>query len=149
MAQRCRRYHFQLSRDIHVRRRYSGPFIRRTAFVAAPARHRRTQRADALRSKVYRFEKQNQLEQIFESLYSTYNISENAEITLEANPDDLIGSKIRELSNSRINRLSIGIQSFFEEDLKLMNRAHNASEALNCIKEAKKYFNNISIDLIY
>jgi oxygen-independent coproporphyrinogen-3 oxidase len=51
--------------------------------------------------------------------------------------------------NIGINRLSIGIQSFFEEDLKLMNRAHNASEALECIKEAKKYFENISIDLIY
>ncbi len=91
----------------------------------------------------------DELEQIFETLYSTYNISENAEITLEANPDDLIESKIRELSNSRINRLSIGIQSFFEEDLKLMNRAHNASEAVDCIIEAKKHFQNISIDLIY
>ena len=90
-----------------------------------------------------------ELKQIFETIYTNYTIAENPEITLEANPDDLTNLRIIELSNSRINRLSIGIQSFFEEDLKLMNRAHNASEALNSIKEAKKYFENISIDLIY
>lgn len=90
-----------------------------------------------------------ELQQIFAAIYSSYTIAENPEITLEANPDDLTSVLINELSNSLINRLSIGIQSFFEEDLKLMNRAHNASEALDCIKEAKKYFKNISIDLIY
>lgn len=90
-----------------------------------------------------------ELQQIFESLYANYTISKNPEITLEANPDDLIPSKIKELALSPINRLSIGVQSFFEEDLKLMNRAHNANEALECIEEAKKYFENISIDLIY
>lgn len=96
-----------------------------------------------------------ELQQIFETIYSNFKVSENAEITLEANPDDLTATRINELTNSRlpagagINRLSIGIQSFFEEDLKLMNRAHNASEALECIKEAKQYFENISIDLIY
>jgi oxygen-independent coproporphyrinogen-3 oxidase len=86
---------------------------------------------------------------LISEVYKNYKISENAEITLEANPDDLSNSQIHKFTNSRINRLSIGIQSFFEEDLKLMNRAHNASEALECIKEAKKYFKNISIDLIY
>src|SRR5690606_15879797 len=97
-----------------------------------------------------------ELAQIFDAIYENYKVSENAEITLEANPDDLTPTRINELTNSRlpagqagINRLSIGIQSFFKEDLKLMNRAHNASEALNCIKDAKKYFENISIDLIY
>ena len=90
-----------------------------------------------------------ELQQIFETINSNYKISKNPEITLEANPDDLSREQIHEFTNSRINRLSIGIQSFFEEDLKLMNRAHNASEALECIKEAQKYFKNISIDLIY
>ena len=90
-----------------------------------------------------------ELQQIFKTIYANYTIAENPEITLEANPDDLTHLQITELSNSPINRLSIGIQSFFEEDLKLMNRAHNSSEALDCIKEAKKYFKNISIDLIY
>src|SRR5690554_1440037 len=101
-----------------------------------------------------------ELQQIFTAIQTNYTISENAEITLEANPDDLIdvglsavedlkSTKLAILKKAGINRLSIGIQSFFEEDLKLMNRAHYASEALNCIKEAKKHFQNISIDLIY
>lgn len=90
-----------------------------------------------------------ELQQIFETIYKNYKVSENPEITLEANPDDLTPTLIQELSNSPINRLSIGIQSFFQEDLTLMNRAHNANEALECVKEAKKYFENISIDLIY
>lgn len=90
-----------------------------------------------------------ELQQIFETIYKNYTVSENPEITLEANPDDLSKEQIHKFTNSQINRLSIGIQSFFEEDLKLMNRAHKASEALESIKEAKQYFENISIDLIY
>ncbi|MFV8441126.1 radical SAM family heme chaperone HemW [Flavobacterium sp. LB2P44] len=78
-----------------------------------------------------------------------YSVSENPEITLEANPDDLSSERIIELSKSKINRLSIGIQSFFEEDLQLMNRAHNSAEAKKCLEEATKYFDNISLDLIY
>lgn len=90
-----------------------------------------------------------ELRLLISEIYKNYKISENPEITLEANPDDLSDSQIHKFTNSRINRLSIGIQSFFEEDLKLMNRAHNASEAMECIVEAKQYFENISIDLIY
>ncbi|MDW8849878.1 radical SAM family heme chaperone HemW [Flavobacterium sp. MMLR14_040] len=82
-------------------------------------------------------------------VYKNYNVVENPEITLEANPDDLSSERILELSKSPINRLSIGIQSFYEEDLKMMNRAHNSAEAINCLKEATKYFDNISLDLIY
>lgn len=78
-----------------------------------------------------------------------YNVAENPEITLEANPDDLSSERIIELSKSRINRLSIGIQSFFEADLKMMNRAHNSAEAKKCLEEATQYFDNISLDLIY
>ncbi|MBZ9632078.1 radical SAM family heme chaperone HemW [Salegentibacter sp. LM13S] len=91
----------------------------------------------------------DELHQIFETIYANYKITENPEITLEANPDDLTEEKIKMLAASKINRLSIGIQSFFEDDLKLMNRAHNAEEALKSIKLAKQYFDNISIDLIY
>jgi len=82
-------------------------------------------------------------------VYKNYNVVENPEITLEANPDDLYSERILELSKSPINRLSIGIQSFYEDDLKMMNRAHNSAEAINCLKEAIKYFDNISLDLIY
>ena len=86
---------------------------------------------------------------ILETVYTHFTISETPEITLEANPDDLTDAKILSLASSKINRLSIGIQSFFEEDLKLMNRAHNQKEALDCITKAKQYFKNISIDLMY
>jgi oxygen-independent coproporphyrinogen-3 oxidase len=84
-----------------------------------------------------------------DSVYNNYNVAKNPEITLEANPDDLSKERIIELSKSPINRLSIGIQSFFEEDLTMMNRAHNSAEAKKCLEEATKYFDNISLDLIY
>lgn len=86
---------------------------------------------------------------LIKEVYSNFKVVENPEITLEANPDDLSDERIFEFSNSPINRLSIGIQSFFEEDLQLMNRAHNAEEAKKSLAEATKYFDNISIDLIY
>ncbi|WP_337968239.1 radical SAM family heme chaperone HemW [uncultured Flavobacterium sp.] len=86
---------------------------------------------------------------LIDTVYSNYDVVENPEITLEANPDDLSAERILELSKSPINRLSIGIQSFYEEDLKMMNRAHNSAEAIKCLQEATKYFDNISLDLIY
>jgi oxygen-independent coproporphyrinogen-3 oxidase len=86
---------------------------------------------------------------LIDAVYENYSVSENPEITLEANPDDLSKERIIELSNSPINRLSIGVQSFFEDDLTMMNRAHNSVEARKCLKEATKYFDNISLDLIY
>ena len=90
-----------------------------------------------------------ELKLLINSVYKHYKVSANPEITLEANPDDLSKKRIIELSKSPINRLSIGVQSFFERDLKLMNRAHNANEAKGCLEEATRYFDNISIDLIY
>lgn len=86
---------------------------------------------------------------LIDEVYKNYNVAENPEITIEANPDDLSNERILELSNNQVNRLSIGIQSFFEDDLKLMNRAHNADEAKKCLELAIQYFDNISIDLIY
>jgi oxygen-independent coproporphyrinogen-3 oxidase len=86
---------------------------------------------------------------LISEVYKNYKVVENPEITLEANPDDLSAERILELSKSSINRLSIGIQSFYEDDLKMMNRAHNSAEAKKCLEEATKYFDNISLDLIY
>jgi oxygen-independent coproporphyrinogen III oxidase len=87
---------------------------------------------------------------IFEALSKHFNWSSKAEITLEANPDDLSEEKLGIFYKSGINRLSIGVQSFFDEDLKWMNRAHNANEALSCIKLAQDFgFENLTIDLIY
>lgn len=86
---------------------------------------------------------------LIDTIYRNFTVAANPEITVEANPDDLSESQIIALSENGINRLSIGIQSFFEQDLKLMNRAHNAEEALKCLQIAMQYFDNISIDLIY
>ncbi len=91
----------------------------------------------------------DELESIIEVIYTNYEVIENPEITVEANPDDLSEEKISALAKSKVNRLSIGIQSFFEEDLLLMNRAHNAKEAVDCLSLATSEFENISIDLIY
>lgn len=91
----------------------------------------------------------DELQFLISEVYKNYIVIETPEITLEANPDDLSKDLIVQLSNSPVNRLSIGVQSFFEADLKLMNRAHNAAEAKACLEEATKHFDNISIDLIY
>ena len=90
-----------------------------------------------------------ELNRIMNAVYDTFIVAENPEITLEANPDDLSNEVLKQLAASPINRLSIGVQSFFEDDLKLMNRAHNSEEAVRSIQLAKKYFDNLSIDLIY
>lgn len=90
------------------------------------------------------------LEKIFNTLTENFSISTNAEITIEANPDDLDSKKIAELRQFPINRFSIGIQSFFNQDLVWMNRAHTAIEAESCIKRSQDAgFDNLSIDLIY
>jgi oxygen-independent coproporphyrinogen-3 oxidase len=86
---------------------------------------------------------------LIDTVYQNYKVIENPEITVEANPDDLTETRIIELSQNKINRLSIGVQSFFEDDLKLMNRAHNSAEAKKCLEIATQYFDNFSIDLIY
>lgn len=90
------------------------------------------------------------LEQIFNAIKNNYTIAEDAEITLETNPDDINNETLRDWKSIGINRLSIGIQSFFEEDLEWMNRAHNATQAEKCITLAQENgFYNLTIDLIY
>jgi oxygen-independent coproporphyrinogen III oxidase len=93
---------------------------------------------------------ESELMNVFESIYKYFDVSPSAEITLEANPDDLTKEKIKQLKATPVNRLSIGIQSFYDEDLKLMNRAHTSREALYVVKSAQDSgFENITIDLIY
>lgn len=90
-----------------------------------------------------------ELNSILHALNINFHINRGAEITLEANPDDITEEKLRGWKNAGINRLSIGIQSFFEEDLQWMNRAHSAEQALSTLKLAQTFFSNITIDLIY
>lgn len=82
-------------------------------------------------------------------VHSSFKIAPNAEVTLEANPDDITKKKLQSWKETGINRLSIGVQSFFDEDLQWMNRVHNAQQATDNLQLAKKYFDNITIDLIY
>ncbi len=92
----------------------------------------------------------DELKSLIDEVLKYFSFDPDIEITLEANPDDLSLSFLRELSKSDFNRLSIGTQSFFDEDLKLMNRAHSAVQAESSIKAAQDFgFQNISIDLIY
>lgn len=90
-----------------------------------------------------------EINSLIQTVFDNYIINDSVEITLEANPDDLSREKILELSKTRVNRLSIGVQSFFQKDLTLMNRSHSSNQAIDCIKSASKYFDNISVDLIY
>jgi len=93
---------------------------------------------------------QNELDLLLTTIYSNFEVDGDAEVTLEANPDDLSKAKLEQLSRSGINRLSIGIQSFYEPHLLFLNRAHNALEAESCVKNAQDAgIENISIDLIY
>lgn len=87
---------------------------------------------------------------IFEKIYKLYDVSRDAEITVECNPDDLSDEKLKELKRAEVNRLSIGLQSFNDDELKWMNRAHNAAQSEASVKRAQdKGFENITIDLIY
>jgi oxygen-independent coproporphyrinogen-3 oxidase len=89
------------------------------------------------------------IRRIIEKIFSLYKVSTVAEITFEANPDDITREKLLQWKAIGINRLSIGVQSFFDEDLQWMNRVHNAQLAVSSVQLAVKYFDNISIDLIY
>ena len=91
-----------------------------------------------------------EIQSLIHTIYNNFKIDTDTEITLECNPDDLDKKKLQELKEIGVNRLSIGIQSFDDADLKFMNRSHNAKEALSCIQFAKELgFENITIDLIY
>ena len=93
---------------------------------------------------------EQELQAIIATLKEIYTITPDAEITLEANPDDITIEKAAAWKALGINRLSIGIQSFFEQDLRWMNRAHTATQAVNCIEMVQAAgFENITIDLIY
>jgi oxygen-independent coproporphyrinogen-3 oxidase len=91
-----------------------------------------------------------EIQTTIEQIFGLFEVEAGAEITLESNPDDITKENLLVWKEAGVNRLSIGIQSFFEEDLQWMNRAHSATQALDCIKLAQQQgFNNITIDLIY
>ena len=90
-----------------------------------------------------------EISKIIEKIFENYLVSSKVEITLEANPDDINSLKLEKFSTTRVNRLSIGVQSFIDKELIMMKRAHNSVQAKKSIEVSLKYFDNISIDLIY
>lgn len=91
-----------------------------------------------------------ELKLIIEALHTNYDVASEIEFTLECNPDDLTQNKLKEIQKAGVNRLSIGIQSFNNDELNFFNRAHNANEAEGSIKRSQDIgFENITIDLIY
>ena len=89
------------------------------------------------------------LRSLADKIRSVHTVSGNAEVTLETNPDDINEEKILAWKEAGINRLSIGVQSFFDDDLQWMNRAHNANQAAGSLQLAVRHFDNITMDLIY
>ncbi len=90
------------------------------------------------------------IHQILDALHNHFTWDSNPEITLEANPDDMAADRLHDWKQAGINRLSIGVQSFFTEDLAWMNRAHTSDQAISALEQAKKEgFDNFSLDLIY
>ncbi|MBR5168295.1 MAG: radical SAM family heme chaperone HemW [Salinivirgaceae bacterium] len=91
-----------------------------------------------------------EIQTIIGTIRQLHQVSDTPEITVEANPDDLTPDYISQLAQTDVNRLSIGIQSFDDDYLQLMNRRHNAQQAIDAVKLSQKNgFDNISIDLIY
>lgn len=93
-----------------------------------------------------------ELSALFSTLHQNYSIAPDAEITIEVNPDDFTSHSelsLAQIKSLGINRLSVGVQSFFEEDLRLMNRVHTANQAIAFLEEATNLFENITLDLIY
>jgi len=94
--------------------------------------------------------KPKELDRLFNTIKGIFSVNQEAEITLEANPDDLTPGYLTSLRQIGINRLSIGIQSFFDDDLEMMNRKHKSHQSKSCLEQAHKAgFNNINMDLIY
>ena len=91
-----------------------------------------------------------EIERLFKTIHENYNLGSDIEYTLEANPDDLNYENIREMAHAGINRLSIGVQSFHDDDLHFMNRAHNSNDALRSIQISREAgIDDINVDLIY
>jgi oxygen-independent coproporphyrinogen-3 oxidase len=92
----------------------------------------------------------SEIASLINTITNIHTVSSNAEITLEANPDDLTKAKLQSLKNTPVNRFSIGLQSFFDDDLQWMNRVHRATEAEASVKRAQDTgFENLTVDLIY
>lgn len=93
--------------------------------------------------------KSKDIDGIFHAIEKNYKLSKNLEVTIEANPDDLTKNKLKSISKTRINRISLGIQTLNDDSLKFMRRVHSSKQSLESIENSLLFFENLSIDLIY
>ncbi|MDG1347750.1 MAG: radical SAM family heme chaperone HemW [Crocinitomicaceae bacterium] len=142
--------------DFHFSISYQKYYAEMIAGICAEIEQRKHEDSDEWVNTIYfgggtpSLLKQKELKLIFETLRKNYKINPEAEITLEANPDDISTEILKIWEEAGINRLSVGLQSFRPEDLKWMNRAHNATESKRCIEMVKALgVHSLSIDLIY
>ncbi len=91
----------------------------------------------------------NQIEEIINCLHKYFSISSETEISMEANPEDFLEKKVGDYRSAGVNRLSLGVQSFVDSELKFLTRQHTSDQAEQVIKDASKYFDNINLDIIY
>ncbi len=124
-----------IAEEIKLRQRYTGKEIIQTIYFGGGTPSLLTA---------------NEINHLLDGIYQNFEVADGAEITLEANPDDLIPQNVKEYRQTPVNRFSIGVQSFYEEDLVWMNRAHNSREATSAVKRMQDAgFDNLTLDLIY
>ena len=148
----CHYCNFHFSTSLHRKNEFVEALLRELDMLQFPGEQPIDRQADTIYfgGGTPSLLNQQELDTILEKIHQRFSVSANAELTLEANPDDLKPDKIRELVSMGINRLSIGVQSFFDEDLRWMNRAHHANQARRAIADAQDAgITNLSIDLIY
>ena len=148
-TQKC--YYCDFFKSVNLRNK--GAFLQQ---VLQEIVHRKTEFSDESISTIYfgggtpSVFSVAELQSILDAIFLNYKVENEAEITMEANPDDLSVSYLQALKQSAFNRLSIGIQSFDDAYLKLMNRRHTANEGLAAVRNAQDLgFGNLSLDLIY
>jgi oxygen-independent coproporphyrinogen-3 oxidase len=158
--QACHYCNFHFATSLHYKNEWLTALLKETDLIpySSPSRLISGEKGDVVSEKtetVYfgggtpSLLETDEIRLILTKIQKRFFIVENAEITLEANPDDITEEKLQGWKEAGINRLSIGVQSFFDEDLKWMNRAHTAQQATNNLQLAIQYFDNITIDLIY
>ena len=152
----CHYCNFHFSTSLNLKSDLVAAILREIEIVSSPGDNGSSYLDDEIIETIYfgggtpSLLDKNELENIFFKLRNSFKIDTDAEITFEANPDDITIKKLKEWKDVGINRLSIGVQSFVDEHLLWMNRAHSATQSFSAIESAKlEGFNNISIDLIY
>ncbi len=152
----CHYCNFHFSTSSHLKKDFADALLKEIGLTSSKENGNEPYLGDEIVETIYfgggtpSLLDKEELNNILFQLNKNYSVNPAAEITFEANPDDISSQKLKEWKDAGINRLSIGVQSFYEEHLVWMNRAHSAKQSWSALEAAKTAgFNNISIDLIY